>query len=376
MIKLFEAFAGVGSQAMALRNLGLPFESIGIAEIDKYAIQSYNAIHGETKNYGDISKVDWNDVPDFDLFTYSFPCQDLSMAGKRKGLSRDSGTRSSLLWECERTIKEKKPTYLLLENVKGLITEEMKPYFFEWLGILRNYGYMNYYAVLNAKNYGTPQNRERVFVVSIRNDVNENREVEEYGLFDRLTYKFPIGFDNGIRLKDVLEDKVDEKYYLSDTRVKYLERQGNDSFEDTEFSKTILACYYKTEKNSQYLKIDEIKYKKGGVCGCDMKPKFEQEQRIWSENGIQNNEYLKTAIKTNGNYRIRKLTPKECWRLMAFADDDFNKIDDIISNTQKYRQAGNSICVNVLEFIFYELFKNDYEIKRNPYDYYNGVKND
>jgi len=127
MIKLFEAFAGVGSQAMALRNLGLPFESIGIAEIDKYAIQSYNAIHGETKNYGDISKVDWNDVPDFDLFTYSFPCQDLSMAGKRKGLSRDSGTRSSLLWECERTIKEKKPTYLLLENVKGLITEEMKP---------------------------------------------------------------------------------------------------------------------------------------------------------------------------------------------------------------------------------------------------------
>ena len=121
MLRVFESFAGIGTQRMALKRLGINHEVIGISEIDKFAIKSYEAIHGETKNYGDISKIDPNDLPDFDLFTYSFPCQDISMAGKQKGLKKGSGTRSSLLWECERIIEAKRPKYLLMENVKNLV---------------------------------------------------------------------------------------------------------------------------------------------------------------------------------------------------------------------------------------------------------------
>ena len=165
-IKVFEAFSGVGAQRMALRNLGIPHEVVGISEIDKYAIQSYEAIHGETENFGDISKVNPKDLPDFDLFTYSFPCQDLSVAGKQQGMVKGQ-TRSGLLYECEKIIEVKRPKYLLLENVKNLVGKKFKLAFEEWLVYLESLGYTNYWQVLNAKHYGVPQNRERVFVVSI-----------------------------------------------------------------------------------------------------------------------------------------------------------------------------------------------------------------
>lgn len=126
MLKVFESFAGIGTQRMGLERAGIDHEVVGICEIDKFAIESYQAIHGETKNYGDISKIDPKDLPDFDLFTYSFPCQDISMAGKQKGFDKDSGTRSSLLWECERIIEAKRPKYLLMENVKALTFKKNK----------------------------------------------------------------------------------------------------------------------------------------------------------------------------------------------------------------------------------------------------------
>ena len=124
MIKIFEAFAGYGSQLMALKRLNIPFESIGISEIDKYAIKAYEAIHGQVENYGDITKIDWNTVPEFNLFTYSFPCTDISTAGKQAGLTKGSNTRSSLLWECEKAIATKKPKFLVMENVKALINKK------------------------------------------------------------------------------------------------------------------------------------------------------------------------------------------------------------------------------------------------------------
>lgn len=207
MIKVFESFAGIGTQAMALKRANIDYEVIGISEIDKYAINSYESIHGETKNYGDISKLDPKDLPDFDLFTYSFPCQDISMAGKQKGFDKESGTRSSLLWECERIIEAKRPKYLLMENVKALTFRKNLPGFEKWLEILSNLGYKNYWKVLNAKDYGIPQNRERVFCISILGD-------EEF--------TFPEKQVLTTRLKDVLEDKVDEKYYLSNDRIKQL----------------------------------------------------------------------------------------------------------------------------------------------------------
>lgn len=208
MLKVFEAFAGYGSQRMALRNLGIEHEVVAISEIDKFSIASYKAIHGETNNLGDISKINVADVPEHDLFTYSFPCQDISVAGNQKGFDRKSGTRSGLLWECERIISSVKPKYLLMENVKNLVSKKFKPGFQEWVAYLESLGYSNYWEVLNAKNFGIPQNRERVFMVSI--------------LGEHEPYVFPKPIKLEKRLKDVLEEEVDEKYYLDNERVQQL----------------------------------------------------------------------------------------------------------------------------------------------------------
>ena len=167
MIKVFEAFAGYGSQSLALKRLKADFEIIGISEIDKYALKGYKALHGTLPtNYGDISKIDWDEVPDFDLFTYSFPCQDISIVGQRKGFDEGSGTESSLLWECKKAIEAKKPKILLMENVKNLVGKKNKPNFDKWLAYLESLGYKNYWKVINAKDCGIPQNRERVFMLS------------------------------------------------------------------------------------------------------------------------------------------------------------------------------------------------------------------
>lgn len=205
-IKILELFSGYGSQKLALDYLGIPCESTQ-CEIDKYAVDAYNQIHGETENLGDICKVDETKLPYYDLITYSSPCQDFSVAGLQKGGDKDSGTRSSLLWECERIIKAVKPKYLLMENVKNLVGKQHKHNFIAWLDTLDALGYNNYWQVLNAKDYGVPQNRERVFVVSIRKDIQQG-------------YTFPEKIPLEKRLKDILEDSVEEKYYLSEKLIK------------------------------------------------------------------------------------------------------------------------------------------------------------
>ena len=213
-LRVFEAFAGYGSQSLALERLRrdypeFDFEVVGISEIDKYAIQAYDALHPNVTNYGDISKIDWSQVPDFDLFTYSSPCQDFSNAGLQRGGEEGSGTRSSLLWECRRAIVQKRPKYLLLENVKALVSKKFMPLFGKWIKSLEDYGYYTNWQVLNTKDYGVPQNRERVFAFSIRRDLLDPNPI----------YHFPKPFELKLRLKDMLEAKVDEKYYLSDKAV-------------------------------------------------------------------------------------------------------------------------------------------------------------
>lgn len=168
-LRLIELFAGIGSQTQALTNIGIAHKVVAISEIDKYAIQSYEAIHGIANNLGDIRKIE--ELPDADLWTYSFPCQDISVAGKGAGIKE--GTRSGLLFEVERLLrvaseKGTLPKYLLLENVKNLVSKKFKADFDKWLDFLAELGYTNYWKVLNAKDYGIPQNRERVFCVSIR----------------------------------------------------------------------------------------------------------------------------------------------------------------------------------------------------------------
>lgn len=209
-IRVFEAFAGYGSQAMALKRLQrdfsdeVAFDFVGISEIDAYAIAAYEAVHGDTPNFGDISEIDWAQAPDFDLFTYSFPCQDISTAGKQRGFIEGCGSRSSLLWECRRAIEAKRPRFLLMENVKALVQKKFMPEFQRWIDTLANLGYTSFWQVLNAKDFGVPQNRERVFMVSILGEA---------------TFEFPKPFPLEKRLRNVLEENVDEQYYLSDAQT-------------------------------------------------------------------------------------------------------------------------------------------------------------
>ena len=227
-IRVFTAFSGYDSQCMALDRLKADFpefdyELVGWAEIDKYAIQAHNAVYPQWAdcNYGDISKINWDEVPDFDLFTYSSPCQDFSNAGLQKGGEEGSGTRSSLLWECRRAIIAKKPKYLLLENVAALVSKKFLPLFNQWQRELEGYGYSNYAQVLNAKDYGIPQNRERIFLVSILNGGG---------------YHFPMKMLLEKRMKDLLEQNVDEKYYLSDKMIEgFVKHNENHNAKGTGF---------------------------------------------------------------------------------------------------------------------------------------------
>ena len=205
-LRVFTAFSGYDSQCLALNRLGIDYDLVGWSEIDQAAIDAHNALFPQyaDRNYGDISKIDWSQVPDFDLFTYSFPCTDLSNAGRQAGFDEGSGTRSSLLWECRKTISIKRPKYLMLENVKALVTDKFKPLFDKWCRELESYGYANYWKVLNAKDYGVPQSRERIFMVSI---LKTEDEPEPY-------YEFPRPIPLKKTVEDILEDNVPEKYYM------------------------------------------------------------------------------------------------------------------------------------------------------------------
>lgn len=171
-IKIFEAFAGYGSQVLAMERAQIPYSSVGISEIKPEAIKAYRALHGYVRNYGDITQIDWMHVPDFDFFTYSFPCTDISRIGYQAGMASGSGTHSSLLWECEKAIVAKRPKWMLMENVRDILSNKFFDDFKRWMSLLDVLGYNNYYKCINAKDY-IPQNRERVFMVSIRKDIDE-----------------------------------------------------------------------------------------------------------------------------------------------------------------------------------------------------------
>lgn len=371
-MRVLELFAGYGSQALALENLGIEFTS-DISEIDKYAIQAYNQLHGETHNWGDITKIDEKDLPYYDLITYSSPCQDFSVAGLQKGGDKDSGTRSSLLWECERIIRAVKPKYLLMENVKNLVGEKHKHNFIKWLKVLESIGYKNWWKVLNAKDYGVPQNRERVFVVSI---------------LEGTEYLFPNPIKLEKRLKDILEPVVDEKYYLKcDNLIEKLKdkqylntiRCGGGGSTDTKHSWDIVCVASRGRENGQELepRDDGISNTLTSVQKDNLvaEPSIIEEPynlypnsgnpqagRVYNPNGIS--PAMETCSggnrmpKITESYRIRKLTPRECWRLMSVKDEQFNKLHGI-SNSQLYKLAGNSIVVDVLIGIFKNLLVSD-----------------
>lgn len=225
-LKVFTTFSGYDSQCLALRKAGIPFDLIGWSEIEKRAITAHNALFPEYKdrNYGDICKIDWDNVPDFDLFTYSSPCQSFSIAGQMLGGDEGSGTKSSLLWECKKAIEIKRPKYLMLENVEMLVSQNFIHTFNKWIDFLSSLGYTSYWKVLKGSDYGIPQDRSRIFVVSVMNPKNE--------------FVFP----KARRLKSSVEDHMLSK-----------EELGQDLYQKLCMDKDIVENY--VNYNNHFLKF-------------------------------------------------------------------------------------------------------------------------
>lgn len=441
-LRLIELFAGIGAQAKALTNLGINYEHWYVCEWDKYAIQSYNAVHGTNFNPSDITKLTASDLNIVDtehynyLVTYSFPCQDLSNAGKGRGMEKGSGTRSGLLWEVERLLNEctELPQVLLMENVPQVHGAKNKEHFDKWIAFLESKGYSNHWKDLNSKEYGIPQNRNRTYMISV---------------LGGYTYEFPQPIPLELKLGDMLEKEVDEKYYLSE---KAIQGRRNTHFNQYKLESriidekgvhpTILARYEgaptlvdetKSELKSKLCKelLDKGLVEEGDVIrhsytnnrlnnGVDNMGRTESKEKLsptldtrcdclgvvvkepselqkevcnramekglmtpydiidYTYSNARLGEILEGKLKTKNStdnqiantltcnvenmgvcvpeLRIRKLTPKECWRLMGFADEDVEKAAKVCSNSQLYKQAGNSIVVNVLMAIFKELF--------------------
>lgn len=433
------------------------WELVNFCEFDKYAAKSYCAIHNvdENLNLGDITKVDETDLDDFNMICGGSPCQDFSVAGKQKGSvwtckeceheynpltvhwnERDKcpncgsenieKTRSSLLVEYLRVVRANKPNFGIYENVKNIVGKQFKDTTFKlFTDELEEYGYNVYWKVLNAKNYGIPQNRERVYLLFIKKDLDNGK------------FEFPEPFDNGLRLKDLLEDEVDEKFYISDEKTKkfiknlntndsdnvdmdspkfignvnredfgtgyaggvwddshvsptlttmqgggrqphvitgLVKNKGENFTKETEYANTLLARDYKgfgnqemncvIENNKvaikQATKQGYIECEIGGVADLSYPDSKTRRGRVQDNGNISPTiTATETGIcKIESPIRIRKLTPKECFRLMGFSDKDFDAAHKVgVSNSQLYKQAGNSIVVDVLYYIYVELYK-------------------
>ena len=493
-IRLIELFSGIGAQAKALERLGADFEHHRTSEWEVSAVASYKAIHKyeddtdyskpfsneelldilcnlgistdgkkpmtraqisrkneqwkrtvynnfkATNNIGSIMNISGADLGIVDtdkycyIMTYSFPCQDLSLAGKQKGMAKGSNTRSGLLWEVERLLNEcdELPQVLLMENVTQVHGTKNKEHFEEWIEFLESLGYSNYWEDLNSKNFGIPQNRDRTFVVSVLGDY---------------TYEFPQGFPLQLRLKHLLEDCVDEKYYISDKGIEYIvKRKGKYTQlcdRSTKIAKSAITAVGNANWTGNFIKESAINgdisktIRAGGRGSVDRhswdlvaEPAAYDEQNGYiRKDGIvgtlttdgsspkHNNRVLEPTTKENHGtitaiaenrvivreatsegyaeaiegdsinlehpnsktrrgrvghgvaqtltttpqqavfepVRIRKLTPRECWRLMGFYDEDFNKAAEVNSDSQLYKQAGNSIVVDVLAHIFTQM---------------------
>lgn len=329
-VRLIEMFSGIGAQAKAMERLGADFETWRAYDIDKYAVQAYNAIHGTSFVPTDITKIHADDLGICDrdkftyLLTYSFPCQDLSGIGLKKGYGKGSDTRSGLLWEVERILKEcgdNLPQILLMENVPHVCQDSNRHDFDQWKESLMDMGYTNTYRVLNALDYGIPQNRERCFMIS---------------WLGHYQYQWPDPIHLNRDLSDYVEQSVDRKYYLTESQLRGLrEREKKQKAMHNGFGTFIPID---PSVPGAYAKTLCVKYRRG------------------------TDNYLHDATG------IRRLSPKEYWRLMDFADRDFKNAAEVVSVTQLYKQAGNSICVNVLVAVFGQMFEGKETVYRDRFE--------
>lgn len=474
-IRLIELFAGVGSQAAALRNIGADFTHYRVVEFDKFPIKSYNEIHNTSFDVIDItnlkgSDLDINDVDTYDyIMTYSFPCQDLSVAGRMQGMAKGSKTRSGLLWEVERLLNEVDhlPQILMMENVTQVVGTKNQADFKSWCDFLESKGYRNYYDRVNALDHGVAQSRNRVFMFSILGDYR---------------YDFPEPVELTTSIRDYLEADVDEKFYITSERADTMLKRVYDGLVGIrpDFDDRVLTSYPLSSREHRRGGWDKIA---GPICARDYKdpkvvkipyatikipypiivaqrgrylasgrttqrfePNFkglcntittvQKDNLLVEPNGwgylyradksatpscvevvVNDKQTSKPLVlkkihqigniaETKGfanpqtgrvydimgssptlntmqggqrepkilepmlqflmdgvypyevkfDYRIRKLTPRECWRLMGFSDEDFDRASMVNSNSQLYKQAGNSIVVPVLEDLFSQFF--------------------
>lgn len=415
-MKLLSLFSGIGAFECALKRCGIPFEIAAFCECDKYASKAYSLIHDEpaVKNLGDIRSAACSRFFGVDCVCYGFPCQDISVAGRQRGFSHNGArTRSGLFFEAARIIRECMPKIAIAENVKALTSKKFKAEFDIVLGELSAAGYVNYWAVLNARDFGLPQNRERVFIVSIRDDIDAG-------------FEFPAPVPLSLRLADVLERNVPDNFFIK----------------ETDRTREIIEKYAKSvikNDDANLRQIGKLKDGNYGTCGSiqdrvydarGISPTLTTNPRIVAMRGrpdddgrnVQNlelrpddcsnalttvqkdnlviestpragikclgNIYTPTVNRQSGrvydpdglcatittstggnrqpitldkssitpDFRIRKLTPLECWRLQGFTDAEFDRVrNGGISNTQLYKMAGNSIAVPVLCAIFEKL---------------------
>lgn len=460
-MKILELFGGIGACSKALERIGVDYEIADYVEIDKYAVKSFNAIHGTNFEPQDVTK--WDKDMQVDLIMHGSPCQDFSVAGKNAGGDKNSGTRSSLMYETLRIVEKLKPKYVIWENVKNLLSKKHRHNFDAYIDAMAELGYVSKYQILNAKDYGVPQNRERVFTISCRHDGDS----QIMGSF-LAQFNFPEPMPLEHRLKDILEDSVDERYYLSDEQVSKIKlsnfTQERARIQEGDISQTLLSrdcrgpkcvrvggLYDKEGSRHQAGSI----YDPNGVCATlstmqggnqepiivasrgrgenneqQLEPNFTGATNtltsVQKDNLVAEPRDISKTVRTGGRgsldrhswdivpepikiktanvkgydeasdgdaidlqypesktrrgrvghgvsktlmtsdqmavvngYRIRKLTPLECWRLMGFDDADFAKAAQVNSNTQLYKQAGNSIVVNVLDGILKNLLKRD-----------------
>ena len=420
-MKVLELFGGIGACSKALKKLNIPYEIADYVEIDKYAVKSFNAIHNTNFEPQDI--CEWDKDIEVDLIMHGSPCQSISLAGLQHGADKGSGTRSSLMWETVRIVEKIKPKYVIWENVKNLLSKKHRHNFDAYLKTMEELGYTNYYQVLNAKDYGIPQNRERVFTISILG--NENYEFPKENIqecevinplkdisgkswqFEQNVYsensilrslkagggsgnipkviehfEFPPKQELKLKLKDMLEDEVDNKYYISDgvlnnivsdNQAGYLSGgkwdKINEScrryYKEDGISPTVHTCQGGNTEPKVLIKKDMPKVIGGiGEKKSNGGTQWYQQDRIYDNNIGLSISTTAQPYYPDKQLRIRKLTPKECWRLMGFDDKDFEVAEKVNSNTQLYKQAGNSIVVNVLEAILKNLLlDNTEEIK-------------
>ena len=357
-MKVLELFGGIGACSKALERLGIDYEIADYVEIDKYAVASFNEIHGTNFEPQDITQ--WNKDIEVDLIMHGSPCQDFSLAGLQAGGDEGSGTRSSLMYETIRIVKKLKPKYVIWENVKNLLSKKHRHNFDSYLEIMESLGYKNYYKVLNAKDYGIPQNRERVFTISIRNDIDKE-------------FIFPEKQELKLKLKDMLEDNVYDKYIVKKANNivktknyiqwsnsgKMQNSQAERAYYEDGLSPTLSCCNSNGDKSQIITSYKEYTNFYTIPRGSDGKLINGSYNRVWKKEKYIGAINL-TKITEIGELKklgliIRKLTPCECWRLMGFDDEDFYKASKVNSNAQLYKQAGNSIVVNVLEAILKEL---------------------